>query len=211
MARLEHEIQEPVATVEHVLKLAEGLSATNISEVVASRLRDTATMHGGKVPLHGRLFGQWMHYAFPRECPWPREAPAGLSIEAGNNRPATPSEWLQDGVLIRQEAKEAAGGEWELRHPIQTIFDKSKNASIPSKFWEFIGIERELQLDEDLELHSVWPEPAWWLKWHEVLTAVGATGTLVGTLILLSQQAASGFLYLREVIGSTSKGKYHRD
>merc|ERR1719387_1760329 len=24
--------------------------------------------HGGRIPLHGRLFSQWMHHAFPREC-----------------------------------------------------------------------------------------------------------------------------------------------
>ena len=24
-----------------------------------------------EVPLHGRLFAQWMHYAFPRHCPFP--------------------------------------------------------------------------------------------------------------------------------------------
>mmetsp|Transcript_5064 Transcript_5064/g.11773 ORF Transcript_5064/g.11773 Transcript_5064/m.11773 type:complete len:575 (-) Transcript_5064:229-1953(-) len=25
----------------------------------------------GRVPLHGRLFAQWLHYAFPSECPFP--------------------------------------------------------------------------------------------------------------------------------------------
>merc|ERR1719322_1208044 len=27
--------------------------------------------HGGRVPLHGRLFAQWLHHAYPRECPFP--------------------------------------------------------------------------------------------------------------------------------------------
>merc|ERR1719343_1639826 len=25
--------------------------------------------HAGKVPPHGRLFAQWLHHAYPRECP----------------------------------------------------------------------------------------------------------------------------------------------
>merc|ERR1740129_2739471 len=27
--------------------------------------------HRGKVPLYGRLFAQWLHHAYPRECPFP--------------------------------------------------------------------------------------------------------------------------------------------
>merc|ERR1719235_484226 len=30
-----------------------------------------ASVHGGEVPLHSRLFAQWLHYAFPHECPYP--------------------------------------------------------------------------------------------------------------------------------------------
>merc|ERR1711879_261963 len=35
------------------------------------RLDEVATHHGGQVPLHGRLFAQWMHHAYPRECRYP--------------------------------------------------------------------------------------------------------------------------------------------
>jgi len=35
------------------------------------RLEEIAAHHGGRVPLHGRLFAQWMHYAYPRECRYP--------------------------------------------------------------------------------------------------------------------------------------------
>merc|ERR1719468_846795 len=43
-------------------------------------------MHGGHVPLHGRLFAQWMHHAYPRECPFPHMA--------GAISPVTPDEWI---------------------------------------------------------------------------------------------------------------------
>merc|ERR1712096_229 len=35
------------------------------------RLTDVAAQHKGVVPLHSRLFMQWMHFAYPRECPYP--------------------------------------------------------------------------------------------------------------------------------------------
>lgn len=39
------------------------------------------------MPLHGRLFSQWMHHAFPRECPFPHIS--------GTTNPQTPDEWLE--------------------------------------------------------------------------------------------------------------------
>lgn len=38
-----------------------------LSEGLRVRLQEVAALHGGKVPIHGRLFAQWMHHAFPRE------------------------------------------------------------------------------------------------------------------------------------------------
>lgn len=49
------------------------------------QLQQIATTHDGQVPLHGRLFAQWLHYAFPRQCPFPHKAGAVSTI--------TPSEY----------------------------------------------------------------------------------------------------------------------
>ena len=38
--------------------------------------QEVADHHGGRVPLHGRLFAQWMHLAYPMECPFPHLAGA---------------------------------------------------------------------------------------------------------------------------------------
>jgi hypothetical protein len=35
------------------------------------RLNDLARHHNGRVPLHGRLFAQWMHFVHPRDCTYP--------------------------------------------------------------------------------------------------------------------------------------------
>ena len=38
------------------------------------RLRRIAADNGGRVPVYGRLFAQWMHHAYPRECEYPHLA-----------------------------------------------------------------------------------------------------------------------------------------
>jgi len=60
----------------------------NLSAPLLYRLNEIADGHGGTVPLHGRLFAQWMHHAFPRECPYPHES--------GTTNPQTPSEWMEE-------------------------------------------------------------------------------------------------------------------
>ncbi len=62
----------------------------------------------GRVPLHGRLFAQWMHHVFPRECPYPHVA--------GTVNPLRPEDFvaqkgmdhtISDGELQRLSATEA--------------------------------------------------------------------------------------------------------
>ena len=48
----------------------------NLSVALYFRLDEIARVHGGRIPLHGRLFAQWMHHAYPRECNFPRVAGA---------------------------------------------------------------------------------------------------------------------------------------
>mmetsp|Transcript_10701 Transcript_10701/g.20107 ORF Transcript_10701/g.20107 Transcript_10701/m.20107 type:complete len:551 (-) Transcript_10701:46-1698(-) len=64
--------------LEQVLKSHEAsseaiLAAVNrsIAPSLAKRLREIGDHHGGMVPLHGRLFAQWLHHLFPRDCPYP--------------------------------------------------------------------------------------------------------------------------------------------
>merc|ERR1719277_127242 len=54
-----------------------------------SRLEEIADRHGGVIQIHGRLFAQWMHHAFPRECPFPHVS--------GTTNPLTPDEFESSG------------------------------------------------------------------------------------------------------------------
>jgi len=93
LGHLETKIAAPEAAPEQIAMLVTDLSSSSVaaprklSQVLRQRLDEIAEVHGGSVQLHGRLFAQWMHHAFPRECPYPH-----LS---GTTNPQTPDEWLQ--------------------------------------------------------------------------------------------------------------------
>merc|ERR1719198_2345392 len=93
LGHLEKQIASPEATTHQVATLVSELSSSSVTaprklpQPLIDRLGEIAAEHGGSVPLHGRLFAQWMHHAFPRECPFPH-----LS---GTTNPQTPDEWLE--------------------------------------------------------------------------------------------------------------------
>jgi len=45
-----------------------------LSPLSLIRLKSIASNHGGTVPIHGRLFAQWLHHVYPRECDFPHRA-----------------------------------------------------------------------------------------------------------------------------------------
>jgi hypothetical protein len=69
----------PTAVPDDVLSLVSGMADFNddppkVGRALCEQLHRIAETHGGRVPLHGRLFAQWLHYVFPRECPFPHKA-----------------------------------------------------------------------------------------------------------------------------------------
>jgi hypothetical protein len=77
---LEQSIAGPSASAARIASVVASLSSStvdaprNLTGALLQRLENIASSHGGSVPLHGRLFAQWMHHAFPRECPYPHVA-----------------------------------------------------------------------------------------------------------------------------------------
>merc|ERR1719356_1383011 len=70
-------VQAPAAAPRDLLSFIGNLSSSSvdaprsISSVLAERLHLIAARHEGVVPLHSRLFAQWLHFAFPLDCPYP--------------------------------------------------------------------------------------------------------------------------------------------
>jgi hypothetical protein len=77
LGQLEQIVAAPEATPERITSVISMIpSATvpsnrSLSPWLHHRLDEVANHHGGLVPLHGRLFSQWLHYAYPRECQFP--------------------------------------------------------------------------------------------------------------------------------------------
>merc|ERR1719480_488441 len=92
MGHLERSIAAPTATPGRIAELVAGLRSDtvdaprNLSSALLSRLGEIADHHDGLVPLHGRLFAQWMHHAYPLECAFPHES--------GTTKPMTPEQWM---------------------------------------------------------------------------------------------------------------------
>merc|ERR1712194_601728 len=104
MGHVEREIEAPTATPSQLVDVISNLPSDtvdaprNVSSALLSRLDDIAVHHDGTVPLYGRLFAQWMHHAYPRECPFPR-----LSSTAS---PMTPEEWIEKNGMDALEAND---------------------------------------------------------------------------------------------------------
>jgi hypothetical protein len=108
LGHLEERLATPEATPEAITAVAKDLVSSTmsaplkISTTLSERLEEIAATHGGVVPLHGRLFAQWMHHAFPRECPFPhvagttnQQAPDDWLVESGSDPLATQEEMQQ--------------------------------------------------------------------------------------------------------------------
>jgi len=93
ISHLERHIKAPTAAPHMIAELIAQLPSDTVSaprklpRSLLERLEQIAEHHGGHVPLHGRLFAQWMHHAYPRECSYPHMA--------GTSKPMTPTEYAK--------------------------------------------------------------------------------------------------------------------
>jgi len=146
---------------------------------LTAQLEQIAATHGGQVPLHGRLFAQWLHYAFPRECPFPHKA--------GDASALTPAEFGRGFVASESEMK----------------MHTSANASSPMN----VTMGREelqwmSQWSEEEELIADYRASGLSARWGSVgslawrLGALLVVGGLVGALGLGGRKGVAGSVLL---------------
>jgi len=93
VGHLERVLEAPSAAPERIAALVAELPSDTVdaprelSTALRTRLQEIAAHHDGSVPLHGRLFSQWMHHAYPRECPFPHVD--------GEQNPLTQEAWAE--------------------------------------------------------------------------------------------------------------------
>jgi hypothetical protein len=102
LGEVEQAVKGPVALPKGVfaavLNMTEEEDRGHLFGHLEQQLKNIANAHQGQVPLHGRLFGQWMHRAFPQECPFPHQA--------GSIQPRVPLEFqseVGEDYLVTQE------------------------------------------------------------------------------------------------------------
>jgi len=132
MGHIEKAVGQPDGTTAQIVEIVSQLPSNTetvpreISQSLRSLLGEVAVHHDGRVPLHGRLFAQWMHHAYPHECPYPHKA--------GTTKPMTPDEWLA------AKGNEAVAEEHEMQHHVtdppstnETGWASSRSAPIEAK------------------------------------------------------------------------------
>jgi len=105
---IEHRFAEPTAKPAEIVEFVTALPSSSVPagrelpQILLQRLEDIALHHDGRVPLHGRLFAQWMHHAYPRECSYPHMS--------GTTRPQTTKEFKaqqqRSSVLTKEQLVE---------------------------------------------------------------------------------------------------------
>jgi len=109
LGEIEEAVGAPVAEPSELLAIVGNLSSQatlsddpprDLKGSLTSQLEQIAAAHGGRIPLHGRLFAQWLHYAFPRECAFPHKS--------GTANVLTPTEFGSGYIAKEEEMKEHA-------------------------------------------------------------------------------------------------------
>lgn len=94
MGHIEAAVGQPDGTTAKVFEVVGNLASNTekapreISPQLRALLGEVASHHDGRVPLHGRLFAQWMHHVYPHECPYPHKS--------GSTKPMSPDEWMEE-------------------------------------------------------------------------------------------------------------------
>lgn len=94
---LERHVAAPTASPDTLLELLGKTSHTVFPQRLQDKLRTIASQHDGQVPLHGRLFAQWLHFAFPQECPFPSVLESATALTA--------SQWLDSNTTASAEER----------------------------------------------------------------------------------------------------------
>merc|ERR1719510_67905 len=77
LGHVEKQVRGPTAHPTEIADIIVNLPSASmavgrkLSVTLMQRLTELGEHHGNRIPIHGRLFAQWMHLAYPRECPFP--------------------------------------------------------------------------------------------------------------------------------------------
>jgi len=103
MREIESAVGRPMAQPSDLLALVGNMSAmtslddefpVQLSSSLVKQIESIAAANGGEVPIHGRLFSQWLHYVFPHDCAFPHKS--GTASQLSPNQ-------YGDGYLAQED------------------------------------------------------------------------------------------------------------
>eukprot|EP00927_Polykrikos_kofoidii_P056902 TRINITY_DN509_c0_g2_i1.p1 TRINITY_DN509_c0_g2~~TRINITY_DN509_c0_g2_i1.p1 ORF type:complete len:601 (-),score=97.11 TRINITY_DN509_c0_g2_i1:84-1781(-) len=164
---LEGALGGPVAEPDRILHLVGNMTnfeddAPVIDALLLRQLERIAHLHGGKIPLHGRLFAQWLHFVFPAECPFPHVAGAvsAMPVSAFDDVLASPD------VVARHAASRNS----------ESAQTQDEREALPLQLMSQWSEDEELIADYSAHLRA---------PWDDKLKRIGAAGGISAVLALV--------------------------
>mmetsp|Transcript_16748 Transcript_16748/g.36740 ORF Transcript_16748/g.36740 Transcript_16748/m.36740 type:complete len:573 (-) Transcript_16748:84-1802(-) len=141
---LEQAVGAPSATAQQLFALVDELltegsdEASPLPQTMRAQLVSIADGNDGQVPLHGRLFAQWLHYVFPYDCPFPHMLGAAKRM--------TPFEFGASAIASKAEMGRT-----------YRKFEDHENANVTlAEDWMTLWHHEEELVAENLYLASPW-------------------------------------------------------
>jgi hypothetical protein len=109
LADIEKAVSAPLADPAQIWELVKNHSleqglgddgALHLPESLRKQLDAVAAANSGQVPLHGRLFAQWLHFAYPRECAFPHRSGSAGFIDFDRSYAVTDDEALSHTYVL---------------------------------------------------------------------------------------------------------------
>lgn len=183
---IERAIDAPTALPSAILAVVSSMTvpttldkdeAPHVDASLRTQLEQVAKNHGGMVPLHGRLFAQWLHYVFPRECPFPHKVGAISSM--------TPSEYGEEHLATAEDMRRHASN--------STALDLAGSVQREELHWmSQWSPDEELIVDYSPEFGTSRLQRFFLAVFGALLALGGAWGGIIGRGSVKSNQAVTG-------------------
>jgi len=196
LQEIESAVAFPFASVDLLLSIVNNMTSgmddekPDVSPFLRMQLSQIAHVHGGKVPIHGRLFAQWLHYLFPRDCPFPHKS--GVASDKYLN------EYGSDSMASKEELS-------KVRPAHRTDMTDGKNLSAGSEnVTAFADWMSEWSDDEELiapKFHAPWEE----FQPHRLVVVI----VLVAALLAVGWLGRQDKLMGSNLHGQATKSLHH--
>jgi len=200
MNEIEHAVQAPAASADRLLGIVGNVSSATVDaprrlpEALNAKLRKVAAQQGGDVALHGRLFSQWLHFAFPNECAYPHTEGAGTLAA---------SEWFN----VAQQVNEITVEEREKHAQTNPLIQE--NAEAASLLPQRTGVFRPKD-SPSVSGHDAGDSLSSWTDEESYhlgeKSDVGPTSQWWRTLLRLTAQLAALFVVVKTLLTFMGRG-----